>query len=55
MTNDESEGRTVPLGRIRSLMNEYEHRIERGEDEHVYKRVCADLRRAIEPEQQSAS
>ncbi len=43
---------TIPVGRIQSLITEYEGQAERAAPEAagVLRRVCADLRRSIEPE-----
>jgi hypothetical protein len=44
---------TIPLGRIRALLNAYEREIEQAPDtaeSRVYGRVCRDLRNAISPE-----
>lgn len=49
--SDNESATTIPVGRILALLNEYGHLIEAGgKDARVYRRVRADLQRAIEPE-----
>jgi len=54
MSNDDEGGTMIPIGRIEALLTAYDHEIETlGEatpEARVYRRVCRDLRAAIEPE-----